>query len=512
MEPYRYKKVRGILFFLLISIFSLYIIPTTTNGLRHNPSSSPYTRWKFGPSPDPSFFPIGVWLQSPSNASRYKAAGFNLYFGLWQGPTEDQLSTLRQKDMRVICSQNAVGLSHKNDSLIMGWMHGDEPDNAQWNEQTKTYDPPIRPQVIIDAYHSIAANDSTRPIFLNLGQGVANDEWVGRGPNASMDDYPEYCKGSDIVSFDVYPVVGISKTDGEKYLWYTGKGIDRLRQWTNNAKPVWNFIECTHISDSTKKATPQQVKAEVWMSLIHGSSGICYFVHQFQPTFIEAALLSDPVMLQAVTDINKQIHQLAPVLNSPTMPNGASVVSSDTQIPIDVIVKHYDGSTYLFAVPMRLGPTTGSFTLQGYSGTASLEVIDENRTVQVTGGQFNDSFDTYQVHLYKLSGILTGDIEEERGNLTVPSEYFLSQNYPNPFNPATTIEYKLLKESAIDLTIYNIIGQEIRKLVNMVQNAGVHTVVWDGRDNRGSAVTSGIYLYKIDVDNFSDTRKLVLLR
>src|SRR5262245_25450489 len=68
---------------------------------------------------DPNFFPIAVWLQNPNNAARYKAAGINLYVGLWRGPTEEQLATLKQYGMYVICAQNAAGLAHKEDPTII---------------------------------------------------------------------------------------------------------------------------------------------------------------------------------------------------------------------------------------------------------------------------------------------------------------------------------------------------------------------------------------------------------
>ncbi|MCK4294455.1 MAG: hypothetical protein KAY65_14750 [Planctomycetes bacterium] len=93
--------------------------------------ASPYVKWKNGPSRQGSFFPIAVWLQSPRNAQRYKDAGFNTYVGLWKGPTEEQLAELKRAGMKVICGQNEVGLKHVDDPIIVGWMHGDEPDNAQ---------------------------------------------------------------------------------------------------------------------------------------------------------------------------------------------------------------------------------------------------------------------------------------------------------------------------------------------------------------------------------------------
>lgn len=92
---------------------------------------SPYAKWSNGPSADPGYFPIGVWLQDPKYAARYKAAGINVYVGLWKGPTEQQLSALASTGMRTICRQNRVGLAHLYDPTIVAWMQPDEPDNAQ---------------------------------------------------------------------------------------------------------------------------------------------------------------------------------------------------------------------------------------------------------------------------------------------------------------------------------------------------------------------------------------------
>jgi hypothetical protein len=83
-----------------------------------------------GPFADPNFFPVAVWLQSPANAAKYRDAGINLYVALWKGPTDDQLAALKREKMYVICNQNSVGLAHRDDATIVGWMHGDEPDNA----------------------------------------------------------------------------------------------------------------------------------------------------------------------------------------------------------------------------------------------------------------------------------------------------------------------------------------------------------------------------------------------
>jgi len=369
-------------------------------------TSSRYAQWEYGPPSDPSYFPIAVWLQDPANATRFKEAGINVYVGLWEGPTEGQLAALKQAGMPVICDQNEVGLAHRTDRTIIGWMHGDEPDNAQPvtdpNTGQGTYGPPVPPPKIVADYQKLRAADPTRPIMLNLGQGVANDEWIGRGSAARPDDYLTYVKGCDVVSFDVYPVVGISKPDGENYLWYVPKGVDRLVKWTDGEKIIWNCIECTHIGNPDKKATPHQVRAEVWMALIHGSTGLIYFVHQFQPRFVEAALLADPEMLAAVTAINRQIRELAPVLNSPSVTDGATVKSSAAEVPIDLMVKQQQGATYVFAVGMRNGPTRGSFEVRGLPAKATAEVLGEGRSIPVVGGKFEDDFQPYDAHIYRI--------------------------------------------------------------------------------------------------------------
>jgi len=173
---------------------------------------NPYAKWPKGPPSDPGFFPLAVWLQAPSNAQSYREAGFNTYVALWKGPTEEQLATLKKAGMRVICHQNDFALRHLDDPAIIGWMHGDEPDNAQSLGSGKGYGPPILPEKIVADYKRIKVADPSRPVLLNLGQGVAFDNYIGRGVRRNHpEDYPEYVKGCDIASFDIYPVNQIQK-------------------------------------------------------------------------------------------------------------------------------------------------------------------------------------------------------------------------------------------------------------------------------------------------------------
>ena len=388
-------------------VLSLLSVALPLRAQTPNAQPSVYDRWTHGPFTKTDTFPIAVWLQDPANAARYKAAGINLYVSLWQGPTETQLAALKAADMPVICAQNAVGLAHREDSTIVGWMHGDEPDNAQPVTDAasgkQTYGPCIPPARIVADYARLRAADPTRPILLNLGQGVANDQWVGRGVGAKLEDYATYVQGGDVISFDVYPVAGLDRADSANFLWYVPKGIDRLAQWTAGRKPVWNCIECTRI-DGDRKATTAQVRAEAWMALVHGSKGLIYFVHQFKPAFNEHALLDDPEMLAAVTTLNQQIQTLAPVLNSPaiSIEKTTTVQSSNKEVPVDLMVKRQGKALYLFAVGMRNASTTATFALSGLLAQAQAEVLGEKRSVSVQNGRFTDAFRPYEVHLYRI--------------------------------------------------------------------------------------------------------------
>ena len=94
----------------------------------------------------------------------------------------------------------------------------------------------------------------------------------------------------------------------------------------------------------------------------------------------------------------------------------------------------------------------------------------------------------------------------------LPQEFSLYQNYPNPFNPTTTITYDLPKRSQVTLGIYDLLGKQIKTLVNQSQDAGNRIAVWDGTDDLGRQVSAGVYLYRIQAGEFSQTRKMLLLK
>lgn len=93
-----------------------------------------------------------------------------------------------------------------------------------------------------------------------------------------------------------------------------------------------------------------------------------------------------------------------------------------------------------------------------------------------------------------------------------PAIFELAQNYPNPFNPSTTISYTLSKSGRVELEIFNLLGARVKSFVFADQKAGGHSVQWDGNDNSGRPVSSGLYLYRLKTDNESITKKMTLIR
>ncbi|MFA5052228.1 MAG: T9SS type A sorting domain-containing protein, partial [Patescibacteria group bacterium] len=109
-------------------------------------------------------------------------------------------------------------------------------------------------------------------------------------------------------------------------------------------------------------------------------------------------------------------------------------------------------------------------------------------------------------------GFAKANIPEVVVSSVLPTEFQLYQNYPNPFNPSTTICYSLPEASQVSLRIINILGQEVMTLVDQYQSAGNYAIEWDGANQSGKRVASGIYFYRLCAGNFTQSKKMLLLK
>jgi len=118
----------------------------------------------------------------------------------------------------------------------------------------------------------------------------------------------------------------------------------------------------------------------------------------------------------------------------------------------------------------------------------------------------NDAF-IFMVDDVKITGPTSNENEVAPVYATA-----LKGNFPNPFNPETTIQYSVKENSPVSIEIFNVKGQKVRSLVNNVKEAGEHTVVWNGTDDNGRAVSSGVYYFKMNAGKYSSTKKMIMMK
>jgi hypothetical protein len=164
-------------------------------------------------------------------------------------------------------------------------------------------------------------------------------------------------------------------------------------------------------------------------------------------------------------------------------------------------------------------PTAASYSVIGKIGTSgtpfyvgSIRTFRVNATDSLFLGYndnfFSDNYGYYVAFVARRNSPITGRPVD--GGIV--DQYSLAQNYPNPFNPSTTIEYRLPSRGNVQVNIYNSLGQLVRSLVNEQREAGTHSVVWDGRDNGGSAVATGAYFYQVRTGDFVQAKRMLMLK
>ncbi|MFH1195144.1 MAG: alpha-amylase family glycosyl hydrolase [bacterium] len=148
-------------------------------------------------------------------------------------------------------------------------------------------------------------------------------------------------------------------------------------------------------------------------------------------------------------------------------------------------------------------------TWYDYFSNDSINVINPNEAITLQAGEFHIYTD---VKLPAPDPYLLVGINGDHFDPEIPAGYKLEQNYPNPFNPSTVISYQLPVISKIELKIYDVLGREIKTLVDTEQLPGYYSIEWNGKDNSGNQAASGIYFYRLTSGGFSITQKLMLMR
>ncbi len=179
----------------------------------------------------------------------------------------------------------------------------------------------------------------------------------------------------------------------------------------------------------------------------------------------------------------------------------------DTTVMVNHTYQYNAGASGIPAPVYRLTEYPTGMTIDSVSGMIQW-TPDETGNYWVILSAVNDLGTSTQIYpLHVLP-----DVGVDDPNQGLPDKFALAQNFPNPFNPLTAIRYSVRDRSKVTLTVYNLLGQEVRTLVDEMQEPGYRQVQWDGRDHHGRTVSSGLYLYRLRAGNFVQTKKMILMK
>ncbi|MBY0336725.1 MAG: hypothetical protein K2X11_08930 [Acetobacteraceae bacterium] len=342
----------------------------------------------------PTMFPIGVWLQSPGTAPRWRQTGVNLLLAQFQPTTTAVLDQFRAQRLAIVDKPRGASAVAANRDVVQGLMHMDEPDNRQplpgggWGDCIPVAETLAQGRALREA----AAG---RPVLLNFGQGAARDDWEGQGPSCRGEAYYRAAaEAADIISFDVYPVANVRGPLAGR-LELVPQGVARMLAWSGGRKPVWAILETGPIHNARIGPSPAEVRAQFWMAIIAGARGIIWFAHGGEP-FRSTMLLENPLMVATVSALNRRALALAPVLNAPppTAPP-ARVTGED----IAVFQRRHEGMAYILLANHARERRSLELELPG--GT-TLQPIEGGAEVALQAGRHREELEPYGIRLWRV--------------------------------------------------------------------------------------------------------------
>ncbi|HWF52291.1 MAG TPA: hypothetical protein VG294_16745 [Solirubrobacteraceae bacterium] len=375
---------------------------------------------------NPAFYPISVFDQTlgyngsswdPTSLTAYHNVGVNGFISLYNGYNQSMLNGIQSNSMWVF--DNAPAPSYANPITGIQWFDeadginqcGNMPSSSLLGESvgcsTGYYggSPSATQigQITADLHGAKGAGDPTRVVYGNYTGG--NIAWPAP-PNSNS---AAYVNAVDIASYDDYIITG--GYDPDHNLWRQYDDVQNTRAEANYSHPIWAYIEAgnpeTSGSWSGITPTPAMETAEAWNLIIGGARGISWFDHSFcscggmpmsSDTLIDSNSYWAPLQA-AVKAWDQEVTSIAPVINSP-FANGYVTHSGS----MNVMAKYNatQNNFYVFAAPRFNASQNITFTIAGgYSGPVT--VVNENRTVQATNGQFTDNFaNQTAVHIYQI--------------------------------------------------------------------------------------------------------------
>jgi hypothetical protein len=380
-----------------------------------DPQQSYYDQWVNG-KPNHKFM-IGIFFADPPYLQGYADMGFNTLLAGYGTPEYvtavkaaglDHYPFVSMFDDPERIGLRAVQEDAAYAALVKGYMVIDEPD------QFAPFSPP---STIRTWCNEIRQIDSTRPTYIGMGRlpGV-NQSFTHQPQGSNMDVANELWSGwaklPDILSGDFYALSPESDPDHRWGVWIYPVYVRRLRNLNEGRTPIMVTVETT--SEVAGYPVIENVRKATWACIIEGCNGIEYFDHRFGNYSVSrdfAAMLHDPPMKAMVTALIIRINSMVDAINSPNTHRVTAVTSSNTTqgpyggifgVPMHYTTRSDSTYEYLWAMGIRPGSTTATFTIPAWAGQ-TLTVIDESRTITVDGsGILVDNFPAdYTVHLYR---------------------------------------------------------------------------------------------------------------
>ena len=166
--------------------------------------------------------------------------------------------------------------------------------------------------------------------------------------------------------------------------------------------------------------------------------------------------------------------------------------------------------------------TDGNWISVGSSAAYGSENYTVQAMTEIDSSSINLGLTFFRVVSSMDEGLWTSEIDsgysinnnylDIKDTFLIVESFSISQNYPNPFNPITTLNYYLPEESIVNITIYDLKGNIVKKIVDQIETLGFKSVQWNGTNNKGQPVSAGAYIYVIEAGDFRQTKKMILLK
>jgi hypothetical protein len=366
----------------------------------------------------------------------------------------------------------------------------------------------------VNAWHMITTSDGTK-LYTN---NEDDDLYIA-------DLIADTLLLNPVISNDAYALAGMELIYNDSLLLVCETEMEDLYVWNVQADTLQDVSSISQVISPTVLA----VSSDEQYIYIAGSSGI---------EKMEVGSFTELIFKRLPSNVDNLI--IAPddsvlyssgyytlIINANTLDTTRSIAFSTDKVLLDTVNHRLLGmSTYYFATidlttykvdtVYDFNDTTYQFPvlrdMAFFSGTDSLLLVGpsgmlklDTKTLQIAGRI--DSVNYQRVYVWKAPTVVS--VNEQQNRLA----YFeLYQNYPNPFNPVTTIRFRTEKSDLVKLEVFDLLGRRVKTLLNKRLNSGVHQVRWDGKDELGQQVASGVYFYRLLVGSHAKVRKMILMK